>query len=72
MSDFAVETREKYHAQHVRVANDEDAKEPRRLTRYVKRKNIRKFTAQLHTVRDNPLVDMIYGTGNLEFIAEKA
>lgn len=47
-------------------------KEPRRLARYVHRKNIRKFTAQLHIQHSHPVVQMIYGSGNLEFIAEKA
>jgi SAM-dependent methyltransferase len=44
----------------------------RRLKRYVHRKNIRRFAAPLHYEREDPLVQTIYGSGNLEFIAEKA
>jgi SAM-dependent methyltransferase len=45
--------------------------EPRSLVRYVKRKNIRKYTAQLHIERDDPDSRFLYGSGNLEFIAQK-
>jgi SAM-dependent methyltransferase len=44
----------------------------RRLRRYVKRSNIRRFFAPLHYEIDDPLVRLIYGSGNLEFIARKA
>jgi hypothetical protein len=55
---------------------DNGFKEPRRLSRYVERKNIRKFTAPLHenaqTANPHPMVQMLFGSGYLEFIAEKA
>lgn len=50
-------------------------KEPRRLSRYVESKNIRQFTAPLHenaqSANPHPMVQMIFGSGNLEFVAEK-
>ena len=46
--------------------------EPTRLRRYVKRENIRRFLAPLHYERDDELVQIIYGSGNLEFIARRA
>jgi len=42
-----------------------------RLRRYVKRENIRKFFAPLHYERDYPLSKILYGSGNLEFLAQK-
>lgn len=44
----------------------------RRLRRYIKRKNIRKFFAPLHHQVDNPISKLLYGSGNLEFIGEKS
>lgn len=47
--------------------------EPRRLRRFVKRENIRKFFAPLHyATPDEPILQLIYGSGNLEFIARKS
>jgi SAM-dependent methyltransferase len=43
----------------------------RRLHRYVKRKNIRKYFAPLHYHVENPISKILYGSGNLEFIGEK-
>lgn len=43
----------------------------RRLRRYVKRENVRRFFAPLHYERGDGLVDIIYGSGSLEFIARK-
>lgn len=55
---------------------DNGFKEPRRLSRYVERKNIRQFTAPLHENAQqedaHPMVKMMFGSGNLEFIAQKA
>jgi ubiquinone/menaquinone biosynthesis C-methylase UbiE len=45
--------------------------EVRRLRRYVKRHNIRKFFSPLHYEFDDPLVKIIYGSGSLEFIGRK-
>ena len=45
--------------------------EIRRLQRYVKRKNIRKYAAPLHYNIHNDVSKLIYGSGNLEFIAPK-
>ncbi|MBY0432436.1 MAG: class I SAM-dependent methyltransferase [Rhodospirillales bacterium] len=44
---------------------------PRRLKRYVKRRNIRRFAVPLHFFREDEMVSLIYGSGNLEFIAIK-
>lgn len=41
------------------------------LKRYVKRENIRKFFAPLHFEREYPISQILYGGGNLEFIARK-
>ena len=41
------------------------------LRRYVKRKNIRRFFAPLHFSRDKEISSLRYGSGNLEFIAQK-
>ena len=46
--------------------------EPRKLKRYVKRHNIRKFFAPLHYDRDYSISQILYGSGNLEFIGGKA
>ena len=43
----------------------------RRLRRYVKRENIRKFLAPLHFEKDNPISKVLYGEGNMEFIGQK-
>lgn len=45
--------------------------EVRRLKRYVKRENIRKFTAPLHYERENPISKIFYGSGGLEFIGKR-
>ena len=44
---------------------------PKRLRRFVKRQNVRKYTAPLHYLCDSPISKIIYGSGNLEFIAQK-
>lgn len=44
----------------------------RRLRRYVRRPNIRRFFAPLHYQRDDPIVCQFYGSGSLEFIGRKA
>jgi ubiquinone/menaquinone biosynthesis C-methylase UbiE len=44
---------------------------PRRLRRYVKRANLRRYLAPLHYTIGDPLVSLLYGSGNLEFIARK-
>lgn len=57
------------------VANQYDKcgfDEPRRLRRYVKRKNIRKFFAPLHFNIENEVSKILYGTGNLEYISQKS
>ncbi len=45
--------------------------ELRRLRRYVKRNNVRRFLAPLHYERDHPLSKILYGNGSLEYIARK-
>ncbi len=45
--------------------------EIRRLKRYVKRENIRKFSAPLHYEMDNSISKILYGSGSLEFIGKK-
>jgi len=47
-------------------------KEVRRLRRYVKRENIRKFSAPLHYDVEHPISKLLYGSGNLEFIGKKS
>ena len=42
-----------------------------RLRRFVKRQNIRMFTAPLHYEHENPISKIFYGSGNLEFLAKK-
>jgi ubiquinone/menaquinone biosynthesis C-methylase UbiE len=44
----------------------------RRLKRYVKRTNIRKYEAPLHFDREHPVSRLLYGSGNLEFIARRS
>ena len=44
---------------------------PRRLKRFVQRENIRQYFAPLHFVQDHPISKILYGSGNLEFIAKK-
>ena len=44
---------------------------PRRLRRYVTRDNIRKYLSPLHYQLDHPISRILYGEGNLEFIARK-
>ena len=46
-------------------------KKPKRLKRFVKRSNIRKFFAPLHYHRDTEISKILYGSGNLEFISQK-
>ena len=48
------------------------AEEVRRLRRYVKRENIRKFSAPLHYDVEHPISKLLYGSGNLEFIGKKS
>jgi hypothetical protein len=43
----------------------------RRLKRYVKRQNIRQFFAPLHYNHEHPVSKLLYGSGNLEYIAQK-
>ena len=45
--------------------------EPKRPRRYVKRKNIRKYLAQLHYCIDQEISKILYGSGNLEFMAQR-
>lgn len=45
--------------------------EVKRLHRYVKRENLRKFFSPLHYHYNNKISKLIYGSGNLEFIARK-
>lgn len=45
--------------------------EVKRLKRFVKRNNIRKFFAPLHFDQEHPISQILYGSGNLEFIARK-
>ena len=54
-----------------RLYFDHDIKDVRRLHRYVKRKNIRKYSAPLHYSVDHPISKILYGSGNLEFIGTK-
>ena len=54
-----------------RLYSSNGLKEVRRLRRYVKRKNIRKFFAPLHYEVENPISKLLYGSGNLEFIGKK-
>lgn len=42
-----------------------------RLKRFVKRENIRVFTAPLHYHVENPISKIMYGSGNLELLAQK-
>ncbi len=44
---------------------------PRRLRRYIKRKNIRRYFAPLHYHYEHPWNQLFYGGGCLEFIAQK-
>jgi len=44
---------------------------PRRLRRYVKRTNLRRYLAPLHYTIGDPIVSLLYGSGNLEFLAQK-
>jgi SAM-dependent methyltransferase len=45
--------------------------DPRRLKRYVRRKNLRRLFAPLHYEHEQPISRLLYGSGNLEFIASK-
>ena len=45
--------------------------EPRRLSRFVERKNVRKYAAPFHYDYDNPFSKLFWGSGNLEFLGEK-
>lgn len=44
---------------------------PKRCRRYVKRENIRKFFAPLHYNHEEQTSKMLYGEGNMEWIAKK-
>jgi ubiquinone/menaquinone biosynthesis C-methylase UbiE len=44
---------------------------PNKLKRYVKRQNIRKYLAPFHFESENSISRLFWGSGNLEFIAEK-
>lgn len=45
---------------------------PRRLRRYVKRRNLRRFFAPLHyATPEDPKLQLLYGSGNQEFVAVK-
>lgn len=44
----------------------------RRLSRYVRRSNVRKFFSQLHFDKSNPVSKVLYGDGSVEFIGERA
>lgn len=44
---------------------------PRRLSRYVKRKNFRKFFAPLHYDKADVISRVLYGDGSVEFIGER-
>ena len=41
---------------------------PKRLKRFVKRQNIRKYTAPLHYLANFQFLKIIYGSGNLELL----
>ncbi len=55
-----------------RLYSDHGLEGIRRLKRYVKRENIRQFFAPLHYDVENPISQLLYGTGNLEFIGKKS
>lgn len=44
---------------------------PRRLKRFVHRKNLRQVFAPLHFAHEHPLSQILYGSGNLEYLAQK-
>ena len=44
---------------------------PKRLKRFVKRSNIRKFFSPLHYQRDETISKILYGSGSLEFLGKK-
>lgn len=44
---------------------------PKQCKRYVKRTNLRKFVAPLHYNSSNSFSELMYGPGNLEYIAKK-
>ena len=46
--------------------------QPKRCKRYVKRTDFRQYLAPLHYDSDNPYSRILYGPGNLEYIAQKA
>lgn len=43
----------------------------RRLRRYVKRDDIRKFVAPLHFNKESPISRLLYGEGSVEYIAQR-
>ena len=45
--------------------------QPKRLRRFVERRNVRKWFAPLHFAVEHPLSRLLYGSGNLEFIGQK-
>lgn len=65
---FITELDEKYaHAMFKKLG----FKKPLRCRRYVERKNIRKFLAPLHYGDSPEFSKLLYGPGNLEYIAQK-
>lgn len=55
----------------LKLHNDNGFEPPVRLKRFVKRENLRKYFAPLHYYHDNPYSQILYGTGNLEYLAKK-
>jgi hypothetical protein len=53
--------------------SENELEDVRRLKRFVKQKNIRKFFAPLHyhAHDEHPVAKLLYGTGNLEYIGRK-
>ena len=43
----------------------------RRIKRFVKRNDIRKFFAPLHFERENKISQLLYGQGYMQFIGKK-
>ncbi|WP_285906088.1 class I SAM-dependent methyltransferase [Pseudodesulfovibrio pelocollis] len=57
--------------QHIEMYTRNGFCSPRRLRRYIKRKNIRRYFSPLHYNYDHYLSRLMYGGGCLEFIARK-
>lgn len=51
---------------------DHGCQDVRRLKRYIRRKNIRRFCAPLHYERGSEISRILYGSGNLDFIGRKS